>query len=251
MSSYEGGYLVKSLQEQMSYQYNEEGMLSVAVDANQNCTNYIYIGTTLVRIDLSSGQSIFFEYANDKVSRITDDTGRNVRYEYEGDYLTKVTCVDGGVIRYEYTEKGYIRSITDQNGRKYVNNTYDDTGRVIRQVLSNGQEYTILYNDADRVNTFFTASNGERKAYAYNKDRLITKVIYTDNSYEETAYDSFRNKIYEKTRNGAETSRKFSEMGQLIEEILPGGLKTCYTYDTEDHLIRISDNAGKRRLVYL
>ena len=118
-------------------------------------------------------------------------------------------------------------------------------GRVTRQTLSNGQEYIILYDDALRVNTFLTPSNGSRREYHYNKDELLIKTVFTDGSTEVLGYDQYRNKNYVKDRMGGELHSQFDIYGNLLREELPNGLVTEFAYDSENNLIRQWDNADR------
>ena len=146
-----------------------------------------------------------------------------------------------------YTQEGYLREITDQNGQTYVHNEYDADGRVRRQLLSNGQEYIVLYDDANRVNTFLTPSSGQRIEYHYNREKLLTKTVYADGTYEERGYDEHQNCNYYKDRMGNALHRSFDSQGNLCKEERPGGLITEYAYDEAGNRIRAWDNGGRIR----
>ena len=167
----------------------------------------------------------------EKISEIKDVIGRTIRYRYENELLTEVEYPNQGIIRYRYTQEGYLREITDQNGQTYVHNEYDADGRVTRQLLSNGQEYIVLYDDANRVNTFLTPSSGQRIEYHYNREKLLTKTVYADGTYEERGYDEHQNCNYYKDRMGNALHRSFDSQGNLCKEERPGGLITEYAYD--------------------
>ena len=152
-----------------------------------------------------------------------------------------------GIIRYRYTQEGYLREITDQNGHTYVHNEYDADGRVTRQLLFNRQEYIVLYDDANRVNTFLTPSSGQRIEYHYNREKLLTKTVYADGTYEERGYDEHQNCNYYKDRMGNALHRSFDSQGNLCKEERPGGLITEYAYDEAGNRIRAWDNGGRIR----
>ena len=46
--------------------------------------------------------------------------------------------MDEGVTTYHYDDKGYISQVIDQNGHAYVQNEYDNQGRVINQYYLDG-----------------------------------------------------------------------------------------------------------------
>ena len=233
--------------EKKRYIYGKNGRLQQIVDRNGNSTWMRYTGTTLQEIRFAGGQCLRFGYEDGKISEIKDVIGRTLRYRYENELLTEVEYPNQGIIRYRYTPEGYLREITDQNGQTYVHNEYDADGRVTRQLLSNSQEYIILYDDANRVNTFLTPSIGQRIEYHYNRQKLLTKTVYADGTCEERGYDGHQNCNYYKDRMGNELHRSFDSYGNLLKEECPGGLITEYAYDETGNRIREWDNGGRIR----
>lgn len=240
------GYCLHIQKERKRYFYSRAGRLVRIVDRNENTTWLRYVEKTLVEMTFPGGQCLKFSYENDKVSCITDVIGRKVQYRYEGELLTEVEYPNMGVVRYSYTPEGYIRTITDQNGHTYVQNEYDLQGRVTRQLLANGQEYIMLYDESRRVNTFLTPSAGKKVEYHYNQDRLLIRTVYTDGTTEERGYDHHQNLNYLRDRRGGELYFKFDERGELLEERLPNGLITWYAYDEVGNLLQEWDNAGRK-----
>ncbi len=59
--------------------------------------------------------------------------GRTVTLSYEGDLLTAAENPDGDSLRYTYDDNGYLATVANFKGDVYVENTYDDAGRVIHQ----------------------------------------------------------------------------------------------------------------------
>ena len=241
----EEGYVLKDHASGTSMYYRADGKLSHTEDGNHNRTEYIYEDGVPKRIEYPGGQFLNFTLEHGKITEITDILGRKLTYEYEGDFLTKATLANGGSIRYEYTPEGYIRSVTDQNGRTYVVNHYDRKGRVVRQELSNGEEYVMFYDDGAKKNTFVTTATGNRITYSYGKEKLPTITSYEDGTWEEKRYDEWHNVIYERDRNGGETSRLYDREGNLLEETLPNGLKTEFTYNEAGKMLTCKDNAGR------
>lgn len=240
------GYCLHLHRERKQYFYDSTGRLIRIEDRNGNSIWFRYVGRTLREISFPGGQFLKFTYEAGKISSITDVIGRKTVYHYDGEFLTRVEYPNRGSIRYAYTSEGYLKAITDQNGHTYIQNEYDSKGRVTRQLLANGQEYTMLYDEGRRVNTFLTPSIGKRIEYHYNRDRLLVKTVYTDGTMEERGYDNYQNLNYLKDRRGGEVYRSFGLMGELLEERLPNGLVTYYTYDEKGNLLREWDNAGRK-----
>ena len=126
-----------------------------------------------------------------------------------------------------------------------MRNEYDLTGRVTRQFLATGEEFVVLYDDANRTNTFQTVGKGDQMAFHYNRDNLVEKQVYPDGTTEEKRYDANQNIIWQKDRNGGELSRVYDEQSRLLEEHLPNGLVTFFAYDKDGNLLHQWDNAGR------
>ncbi len=239
------GMQLKDNRGRKTYRYTKDGRLESVSDRYGNTTRFLYEGGVLYRMELAGGQYLDFEMKNGRLDTIRDTMGRTYRYEYEGELLTCVTLANGGKIRYEYTSEGWMKRITDQNGKCYVSNEYDLRGRVVKQTTADGGEYAMFYDAAKHCNTFTDLATGEVTRYEYGRQRVPTRTIYADGTYTETRYDEWENKIYERDRNGAETFRSFDRYGNLLEERLPSGLATTNTYDDGGNIIRQTDSMGR------
>ena len=241
---FEDSYKLVDISARVSSVFDLTGRLLYTEDRNGNRTLYEYVGGTLRKVILASGQTLTLDYAENKLSCITDSIGRKIKYTFDGEFLVAVEAPNGGIERYEYDTKGYIREITNAEGITYVHNDYDAEGRITRQVLSTGQEYICLYDDSCRTNTVLTPQNGKEIRYVYNKDNLMIKTIYQDGTEEEVGYDECQNIIWRKDRRGAELHRVYDIKGRLLEERLPNGLVSTFCYDENGNLIEHRDNSG-------
>ncbi|WP_315069728.1 RHS repeat-associated core domain-containing protein [uncultured Clostridium sp.] len=235
----------KIAQEKKTYRYNHEGKLIDITDKNNNKLSVTYIGENIETLTTFSNYKLFFTYNDGKIIEIKDELSRTVQYKYDGDYLTDVVHVDKGITRYDYDEKGYISSITDQNGNTYTKNFFDKKGRVVRQEYPNGDFATAAYDEGERENTFYYNGSQRTEKTRHNQDGLITHLFYEDGTTEEYKYDEYQNKIYIKDRNGFETHKVYDEFGSLLKETLPNGLITEYTYDENGNLLKETDNEEK------
>lgn len=238
------GYLLREAETGLSRFYDLSGKQLYVQDRNGNQTTYRYNGSTLQQITFASGQYLDFVWQGSKVVSIQDCIGRKVTYHYQDDFLTEVEMVNGGVEKYAYNTRGYVTEITDANGISYVHNEYDDRGRVTRQLLSNGQEYILLYNDAERINTYLAPANQKEIRYFYNKNRQLIRTEYPDGTTEEVGYDGWENRIREKDRRGNEILRIYDEYSHLLEEKQPDGLVVAFAYDEKGNRIHMRDNMG-------
>ncbi|EKQ50971.1 RHS repeat-associated core domain-containing protein [Clostridium sp. Maddingley MBC34-26] len=241
----EGYWIFKVSTEKKVYRYNKLGKLIDITDKNNNKLSVTYIRENIETITTFSNYKLFFTYKDEKVIEIKDDLDRTVQYKYAGNYLTDVIHVDKGITRYTYDEKGYISSITDQNGNTYTKNFFDKRGRVIRQDFPNDDSCKITYDDSEKEVTFYYTKSQRTEKTRFNKDGLITHLFYEDGTTEEYKYDAYQNKVYIKDRNGFETHKVYDEFGNLLKEAMPNGLITEYTYDEKGNLIKETDNEGK------
>ncbi len=225
--------------------YKENGLLLYVIDNNGNKREYIYENDILKRIEFPSGQYFDFEIKEAKIIKITDNMNREIKYEYDGYYLKSVEIPNKGIKTYNYNEQGLIESVIDANGIKYVINKYDEKNRVIYQKLSTEQEYIILFDDENKVNTLIMPKMNREVKYYYDEKNEPTKTVYQDGTYEETKYDIWENIVYERDRLGNETRYVYNKKSLKLEEHLPSGLSTYYEYDENDNLIKEWDNSGK------
>jgi YD repeat-containing protein len=117
-------------------------------DADGHRTDYTRDATgRLLRIEASPDRWIAFDYdARDRITRAYASDGEEVRYEYdERGRLSRSSGTDGTDNSYTYTERNELAAIDTADG--LIENTYDQTGRVIKQVNS-------YPNDVDEPYTF-------------------------------------------------------------------------------------------------
>ena len=174
------------------------------------------MNNTLQKIVFASGQYLDFVWHGNKLVSLQDCIGRKVVYRYKYDFLMEVEMVNGGVEQYAYNTQGCVTEITNANGVIYVHNEYDAQKRVTRHLLSNGQEYILLYNDDDRTNTYLAPANEKEIRYVYNKNRQLIRTEYPDSTAEEIGYDDWENRIWDKDRLGNETHHVYDERSHLL-----------------------------------
>ncbi len=242
----DGQYVLKDALKGDAYTYDKvSGNLTVTEDCCGNKTRYRYAGNKVVQISLTSGLEIYFTYEGDRLAAVEDSAKRKCTFRYMDDLLVEENGPNGGRVTYRYTPEGCLTHITNEAGKCYVQNQYDRRGRVTRQQTADGEEYIFVYDDADRQNTVTTMSNGRRVTYCYNREQLVWKTIYADNTEEIKEYDANECVIMEKDRCGSTIYRTYDENGSILSEELPSGLKTQYAYDKKDMSVTVSDNMGR------
>lgn len=241
----EEGFVMTDIPGDQKYYYDQMGRLTAIKGRGQCSTEIHYQEAHMSQVVTASGYVIDFIYEEDRLVEVREESGRTIQYKYENDYLTAVCHVDEGITTYQYEENHHISQVIDQNGHAYVRNEYDEKGRVAAQYYLDGSKSTIRYDPKKRENIVFIEALGRTERYRYNEQCLITHSFFDDGTIEETGYDEWTNKIYEKDRNGNIIRRDFSVFGNIVREELPSGQIWENEYDTEQHLIARTANTGE------
>ena len=231
--------------EQKKYNYDKMGRLITVQGKGLNKLVVQYQDAHISRVVTSAGYILDFQYEGNRIIEISDEAGRSIRYKYEDDCLKAVCHVDEGVTTYHYDEKHHITQVIDQNGHAYVDNEYDDDGRVIAQRYLDGTKSVLAYDSKNRENTVYIEGLGRTERYRYNRDYLVTHTYYDDGTWEETEYDQWTNHIYEKDRNGNITRRQYDCQGNLCGEELPSGQVWVYRYNNCGELLSKKADTGE------
>ena len=230
-------------QDKLTYKYDFVGKLISIKDKNNNALTLQYNATgSLYKVTSASGKTLTFTYQGGKLKKIEDLSGRELIYSYDGsDRLSTVTKPSSGAIKYNYNSHG-ITSITDEKNVKYIENEYDEFGRIIEQRDFNGEVTTYSYNDLDMINSFTHETTGRTVKYHYNQKLYITKKVYDDGTFEEFTYDEWGNKSSIKNRNGNTNTFEYDIRGNLlsITSSAPYNHKTIYEYDENDNLKKVT-----------
>ena len=229
-------------------QYDEKGRFSALCDRNNQQTMLFYQNGQLDHITTSLGHQLHFEFSGNKLIKVSDETGRTVKYRYDGDMLTEVINTAGGRFLYEYSEAGKLTKATDPTGLTYLNNQYDDNGRVCSQVLWDGDACRLEYGDSGDETAIYTKEG--TTIYQYTKEKMPLRIIYPDNTDICIRYNENNCCIYRKDRLGNEQYWDYDSYTRIIFEKKPSGLEVHYEYNPDGDLVKVWDNSGTET-VYL
>ena len=241
-------HILTDIMEHTRCVYDSEGRLSYVEYPNRQRLAFSYTEDGLSRIVTPLNNVLEAESRKGRLLQITDEIGRRTQYRYAEDLLTDVVHTDEGITHYEYDENGSIRSVTDQNGVRYLENTYDSRDRIIRQEFENGVRQDFSYDDRNRRNTITCSENGKTEVYEYNEALLTDRILYEDGTCTAYEYSEDNLRTKETGRTGAVTEWEYDTHGRLIRETAPDGYETYHTYDEAHDLVCDRDSEGRETL---
>jgi RHS repeat-associated protein len=238
----EGGGFVLIQPDQVKYHFNSVGKLTSIKDRNGNTVQLAYTGDNLTQITDTAGRAYQLAYDGQHIVQITDLVGRTYQYAYNGaGDLVTYTDPAGGLLQYTYNDEHWLTSITDPNGHVFVTNTYDERGRVVRQIDASGSVSTWEY--VDEYHVVFTDNEGNTTSYAYDEHlRIIAETNAAGSvTYE---YDADDNPTLITDRGGHATAYTYDGMGNVLTRTDALNQTASFQYDAQNNLIYEQDEAG-------
>ena len=237
-------FLLTDVVEHTLCAYDSQGRLSYVEYPNDQRLTFAYGEEGLKQITTPLGNVLEVECSKGHILQITDEIGRRTQYRYAGDYLVDVVHTDEGITHYEYDENGHIISVIDQNGSRYLENEYDEKGRITRQGFASGVYQTFAYDDAHRRNTIYYSETGKTEVYEYNDQLLRERKVYEDGICESYTYSDDNLKIGETSRSGLQKEWGYDAFGRTIREKSLDGYVVSYAYDENHDLVHTWDSDG-------
>ena len=239
-------WLLRDRKKKRVYHYGQTGLLLSITDQNSQTIRFEYHNDELDRIITALGYELKLTMRKGRLVQVTDGLGRTMQYRYENGLLSDVIHMDQGITHYEYDEQGYLTKAVDQAKVTYLENQYDNRGRVVLQTLANGDTYKAEYLDEERQVRVHSSIGKKTVLYCYGKECQILSMRFTDGTETAYEYDEAGYRIQELNRLGQITSWRYDEIGRLISEQSASGLTTTYVYDDEDDLKEKTDNANRQ-----
>ena len=239
-------WLLRDRKKKRVYHYGQTGLLLSITDQNSQTIRFEYHNDELDRIITALGYELKLTMRKGRLVQVTDGLGRTMQYRYENGLLSDVIHMDQGITHYEYDEQGYLTKAVDQAKVTYLENQYDNRGRVVLQTLANGDTYKAEYLDEERQVRVHSSIGKKTVLYCYGKECQILSMRFTDGTEIAYEYDEAGYRIQELNRLGQITSWRYNEIGRLISEQSASGLTTTYVYDEEDDLKEKTDNANRQ-----
>ena len=240
------GYLLTTT-DQTRYHFASDGRLARVEDLSSNALVLTYSGSTLVKIEASSGHTLTFTSdATGRITGIVAPDGVSLSYTYDGDgRLLTVKDGKGGTVTYTYDPNYGLTKLSTPAGHNFVQEQrYDDRGRVIYQRVGDNLVNEFTYDDANHTTTV-TDTHKRTTVYGYDdKGRLIAQTDAQGKSDTFTYNDD--NQVTSHTdRNGNSTKYEYLDGNKVKEIDALGGVRT-WAYDAQRHVISATDQLGRR-----
>ncbi len=237
----------------------DDGEVKYLFDLEGSLTGYVNeIGQKLVVsrsedglavTDQATGKSITAFYNEEgRITSIVDAAGHKTQLSYKNDCMTTLTGKTGVKLSYEYDKQGRIVKGIEGEKTVYVENTYDEAGRVLTQTANGKEEEktTFQYEELEDGTLSVTMTNADGTTEKAVSDRYGQGISYetaiggkTEYSYNEngdmTAY---------RQPDGTGADYTYDSAGNITKVVETNGKTTVYAYDSDNRIIRMTCNDG-------
>ena len=139
-------------------------------------------------------------------------------YEYKDGLLVKTTDPCGNSVKTAHSSNGFVESVTDSNGNKIKENTFDKSGHIITEIIFFSKDETL-------------------------KDKLIKGQVRNINH----TFNSRGLELKESDNQGTVSENIYNGNGKIISAKDANGNAVQYEYDAEDRLISVTDAENNKK----
>ncbi|MBD5466221.1 MAG: PKD domain-containing protein, partial [Lachnospiraceae bacterium] len=254
------------------YHYDEKGQLIKRVNEKGQVLNISHPEGQLVISEPYTEKSITAVMNQDgNIVSLRDNGGNQVTFAYDANNnLSSVTSKGGTSNYYSYDEGHRIVEGRDTDHTLFVQNTYDEKGRVLTQDDGEAatKPVTLHYEDnEENGNTVITMNdmNGAVKTitadslgkglryqdgiggiftYAYNEKGDMVSYRNADGTGEDYAYDENGNITKLVETSGRTTTYTYNECNQLLSQTCNDGTSLTYAYGGNNQTASITSGNG-------
>ncbi|MBQ8923200.1 MAG: PKD domain-containing protein, partial [Lachnospiraceae bacterium] len=234
------------------FTYDENGKLSGMEMSDKSKVDIIHTGNQTIVTEEGSGNRLILDYSDGRLISVADDAGRKTTFAYTDGYLTTITNPLGENLNYEYDDKGRIISAKNNYDKIFVENVYDEEGRVIKQFDFEGNEITMSYTEKEDGGMIVTAADTDGAVTTYETDAAcrVIKTTNPDGSSISNTYDLKGNLVSVSDEQGNAVSYTYDEYNRNTGISSNVGLNISYTYNEKDEISAVSDGSETTYMSY-
>ena len=247
-------------------------------DSNQNLTKVIGPGGLIATATYDPNGNVVsstdplglrtsFTYdTNNNLTSYTDAKGNTTSYGYDTQNdLLSVTYANGTEQQATYNPLGEATQFINANGQA-IDSTYNADGLIASETFADGTSYSYIYNAQGNILTATDSSGATSFSYTVpGSPDLLTKVTYPDGTFLEFTYNIVGQRTQSVDQTGFTVNYKYhapgrlsmltdgsgnlivkysyDAAGNLIQEDMGNGTRTVYTYDSDNHVMSITNYA--------
>ncbi|WP_329392110.1 RHS repeat-associated core domain-containing protein [Streptomyces sp. NBC_01716] len=186
----------------------------------------------ITRITSPGGRWITLSYdTQHRVTSATDNTGRTTSYTYDAGRLETVKDPAGKISRYTYDgTSNRIKTATDARGITYMQNEFDADGRVKKQTLTEGAEYSFAYTQ--------TGAGKITSANVTQPGGSVRRVEFDADGYGIKDTEAYGSTLARETQYHRGPKHRIDAVTD------PYNRRTELTYDANGYVTRTTELAG-------
>src|SRR5690625_1087948 len=197
----------------------------------------------ITRLAHERGRYIDVEYTGDRVACIHGSDGRRVEYIYDEHRRIVSVNTAVGTRTYRWNDAGLIDQVVSETGVVEYENTYDEHGRVIRQLTPYGRSVRFAYLPG-RVTSVSTDDGSGANTWIADRKGRVVGIVDADGNRQSMAYDAHGNIVSATDRDGKVTVHAYDDRGRKIRTVTPDGADITYGYDEFDRVTTVVTAAG-------
>jgi len=172
-----------------------------------------------------SGTVQTFAKSNMRTSSIADNSGNTLTFTWSGTTLQKIAHTDGQTLTFAYSG-GLLSSVTDDCGRQ---TTYTYSNSLLTKVTA-----------PDGLETFYEYRSADGTAAA----RALSRIVYSDGTTREFAYDTSSGLVSAISSNGGKETTTLSRDGGVVTLTGPDGAETTVKMGVSGEVLETTDALG-------
>ncbi|MGN0131604.1 MAG: PKD domain-containing protein, partial [Lachnospiraceae bacterium] len=237
------------------YDFDREGFLT-HINTREGKGTTIVHGENMMTLtdDITKDRIIISYDENGCIRTVTDGQGRVVTLEHIDGELTAITGVTGAKSVYSYDSMHHMTKAANANGIQYVENAYDEEGRVIAQREAGKPGKSVLsYGDTEDggVQIEICNQNGGTMTVVTDEKGQKIRETASDGAVTEYLYDSDGNLLDERDAYGNTVMYMYDDDGNVTQAFDTSGNMTQMDYDENGNVIAVrTQNGDEARYTY-